>query len=458
LEESLNPNLGEFQKTLVLASYNLASMPGPMEKFSLSLQEQADLLKANDLKTINYEASLKALNQQYNNDKNVGKYNTALKALKIDFLNQEFREGKFDLVEYHKKLDEINLGKFKDSTNELRIDIRALNEQYAAGKITLSQYASAMENANIDKFQRELKLGRKTVIEMNDAMINHKIGDFNRQAHEGTITMGDYRNSIRNLQLDKLNQQFAEGKITQQDYNKSLVETSNVLRPGSSLSVGLQNYISSAGTIAQNTANAVTQTFGHLEDSMTDFIKTGKFKFADFANAVIDDLNRIIVRSLIIRPLAEGILNAIPTGGGTAGTAGQTDLATGETKNMAAKGAAFDGMRSNFFAAGGVVNGRTNFQYGAGKKGIMGEAGPEAILPLTRTKGGDLGVVSAGSSNVIVNINNQTGGEVQQTESRGPNGERVLDILITQKVKEAFASGVMDKQMSQNYGLRRKGL
>jgi TP901 family phage tail tape measure protein len=43
------------------------------------------------------------------------------------------------------------------------------------------------------------------------------------------------------------------------------------------------------------------------------------------------------------------------------------------------------------FAKGGIVNGATLFGMAAGGLGVMGEAGPEAILPLTRI-GGDLGV------------------------------------------------------------------
>lgn len=48
------------------------------------------------------------------------------------------------------------------------------------------------------------------------------------------------------------------------------------------------------------------------------------------------------------------------------------------------------------FASGGVVTGRRTFNY-AGGRGMMGEAGPEAILPLTRVNG-RLGVVSSGGS------------------------------------------------------------
>jgi phage-related minor tail protein len=52
------------------------------------------------------------------------------------------------------------------------------------------------------------------------------------------------------------------------------------------------------------------------------------------------------------------------------------------------------------------------FPMSGGKTGLMGEAGPEAIMPLKRDKNGRLGVsVEGGSGSVVVNNNiNVTGG------------------------------------------------
>lgn len=87
----------------------------------------------------------------------------------------------------------------------------------------------------------------------------------------------------------------------------------------------------------------------------------------------------------------------------------------------------------------------------------MGEAGPEAIVPLKRGKNGQLGVQSS-SSNVQVNIINNAGVEIEQRETKNSNGDRALDVIITAKVKEAFSSGVLDRQMQSNYGLKRRGV
>ncbi len=115
----------------------------------------------------------------------------------------------------------------------------------------------------------------------------------------------------------------------------------------------------------------------------------------------------------------------------------------------------FDGGIKRF-AKGGVVGSPTTFGYGSGRQGLMGEAGPEAIIPLKRGSGGDLGV-SATITPVNINIINNSGNDVEQRETTGPNGEKSIEILIHGKVRDGFASGKFDKVMQQSYGLQRKG-
>jgi phage-related minor tail protein len=73
------------------------------------------------------------------------------------------------------------------------------------------------------------------------------------------------------------------------------------------------------------------------------------------------------------------------------------------------------------FAAGGVVAAPTYFPLSAGRTGLAGEAGPEAILPLARGADGRLGV-SAGASaapvSVTVNIATPDVGGFRKSEAQ----------------------------------------
>jgi phage-related minor tail protein len=65
-----------------------------------------------------------------------------------------------------------------------------------------------------------------------------------------------------------------------------------------------------------------------------------------------------------------------------------------------ARGAAFGAGRVAAFARGGVVDGPTQFPMRGGV-GLMGEAGPEAIMPLTRGADGKLGVRAGGGGGAV---------------------------------------------------------
>lgn len=70
-----------------------------------------------------------------------------------------------------------------------------------------------------------------------------------------------------------------------------------------------------------------------------------------------------------------------------------------------AKGGAFSQGQVMAFAKGGVVSAPTSFPM-RGATGLMGEAGPEAIMPLARGADGRLGVQAAGGKtiNVVMNV------------------------------------------------------
>jgi len=68
-----------------------------------------------------------------------------------------------------------------------------------------------------------------------------------------------------------------------------------------------------------------------------------------------------------------------------------------------ANGGVFPGGISGF--SNGIVNRPTRFNFAQGA-GLMGEAGAEAIMPLTRTSDGDLGVKTeggGGGTTIIIN-------------------------------------------------------
>lgn len=118
----------------------------------------------------------------------------------------------------------------------------------------------------------------------------------------------------------------------------------------------------------------------------------------------------------------------------------------------AANGMAFNSNGARFFAQGGIVSSPTPFTFGGGQLGVMGEAGPEAIMPLSRGADGKLGVRGGGMN---VNVHNYAGSSIE-TQADGDN----LDIIVRQ-VKDSLATDVLRggnpfaTTLERTYGVRR---
>ena len=86
-----------------------------------------------------------------------------------------------------------------------------------------------------------------------------------------------------------------------------------------------------------------------------------------------------------------------------------------------ANGNAFDTGGVVKFASGGVVSSATPFAFGGGRLGVMGEAGPEAVMPLKRGRDGKLGVAGGGfTQNLQIRIDSRTDqAQVQSLVAQG---------------------------------------
>jgi lambda family phage tail tape measure protein len=156
-----------------------------------------------------------------------------------------------------------------------------------------------------------------------------------------------------------------------------------------------------------------------------DYASKGFLNFGSLAESVMHEVYMQIVRMQIVAPLTKGIM------GGLTSFFSPSNVAPNLALSL--KGYATGGVFTN-----SIVKEPTYFAYGdtfGSSLGVMGEAGAEAVMPLTRI-GGDLGV-KAQPSPVVLNITNNSGqdidakmvSEMTKTNERGEQ-ERVINIVI----------------------------
>ena len=117
---------------------------------------------------------------------------------------------------------------------------------------------------------------------------------------------------------------------------------------------------------------------------------------------ILQDLAQLALRQTVMQPLGKALSGALGGGGGIGGFLESLDLGKFLGVSFAA-GGAFDGSIRKF-AAGDVFGSPTLFRYGGGRMGMMGEAGPEAVMPLKRGADGKLGVAGGQTINVAINV------------------------------------------------------
>jgi hypothetical protein len=192
-----------------------------------------------------------------------------------------------------------------------------------------------------------------------------------------------------------------------------------------------------------------------LTSGLTDITmgtKSLKDGFADLTTSIIRDIEQWIIKLTVVTPLMKALqLGFNGIAGGLMGGGSPTGYGTGSSAVASANGNVFGGSNVIPFARGGaftnqIFNSPTFFRFangGAMNAGVMGEAGPEAVMPLRRGPDGKLGVVSNGGANdnrvprMTVNFHNAPAGTSGSASlSRSANGDFNLDFTFRNAVRD----------------------
>ncbi|HEX8586166.1 MAG TPA: phage tail tape measure protein [Allosphingosinicella sp.] len=210
---------------------------------------------------------------------------------------------------------------------------------------------------------------------------------------------------------------------------------------------GVADWMTRTSDVASQVSAITNKSLDGAAEAFTQFAITGKANIKGLLIDIGTEITRFLAKQAILKFLA--MFGQYMVGAPAAG--GVTTIDTGASRaNWAAKGAAFDGANAQFFAKGGaftngIYNSPTMFKFAnGGKFGVMGEAGPEAVMPLAKDSGGRLGVRMAGGGGggppqvgVVVNIHSDGSSNSQATGSGiDPNMARQMGDSMRAVVSE----------------------
>ena len=265
-----------------------------------------------------------------------------------------------------------------------------------------------------------------------------------------------------NARIAATTQAYADQKIAIDELTAAQIKFNDAKRFGQDERIGLgmqegvNSYIESIGTMRQATEELTVNGIKGVENAIFDLVTTGKTNFREFAADILRQTARMIIQQLVLRNVMLIVKSAFGfADGGAFGAGGNAAAALGSNPNVAAYAMGGTFAKNNIipYAKGGtftnsVVSKPTLFKFAAGgtmQTGLMGEAGPEAIMPLSRGANGKLGVSSSGggTTNVTVNVD-ASGSKAQGDSGKGEQlGRAVSQAVQDELLKQRRPGGLL---------------
>lgn len=326
--------------------------------------------------------------------------------------------------------------------NAALIDQQKIREQLAAYEANLADSNASARASN----QAELTgygQGSRARERMQEMLrireeFQQKNVDLQRQYQSGDISEDLYRQELA------LNKRYLDERLRDQEayYSASDAQRSDWT---TGMREGFANWADTASDYASQSADLVNNAMSGLVGNISDALAGNKVDWEDWASSVLQSMQKIILNAMLVDSLRSasnsGFFSSIGGmfGAGAGAASGSTpsgaynSAASGIKLN--AKGGAYASESLSAYS-NSIVSTPTYFAFAKGA-GLMGEAGPEAIMPLTRSADGSLGVRMVGTPGAT-----SGGGDtiIHQHFNISGNG----DAALKQAMQEAARQGAND--------------
>ncbi|HBC5914716.1 TPA: phage tail tape measure protein [Proteus mirabilis] len=212
--------------------------------------------------------------QLYGTTSSFNEYNSALADIKK---NKE----KFDAI---LKIDPKAIETIKEKA-------KAIDDMARANSVAQFAYD---RNKEVEQMQFETSLIGKSRAEQERLNALREVDLLYKQA---SVDLGD--KELANLQR--------KVELTKQKIQEELKKREDIKSdPVEGVKQGLSDFSESATNVMENVKNVTTNALNNMSDSLADFVLTGKGSFKDFANSVISDITKMVMKMLIFKAIEAG--------------------------------------------------------------------------------------------------------------------------------------------------------
>ncbi|WP_275379318.1 phage tail tape measure protein [Xenorhabdus bovienii] len=339
-----------------------------------------------------------------------GKSFTQAQNSEISRLNQTLEEAK---QKYQDLQDAISNDPFRNTAESAKKAREQLERQFKNKDVTPEEYGRRKDDIWRDEVRGNTSARQQYAVSAREDL-------------RGEVDpIQDLDNQLARKKA--LYDTYAETQIISEQRKNELIIAADNETNERRYEAAMQLY-ASQGRIQKMTVNLFVVTQERMSNILTGMLTgTQSFKdgmislFSSLTQSIIQNLMDMAAQAIITNLILKSIMGV--AGGVVGGASGGTTLANGQAvpmppKNISAlaKGGVFSSPSLSAYS-GQIVSSPTFFAFAKGA-GLMGEAGPEAIMPLTRAADGSLGVralmpagVSAGTAPQVSIVINDKGSD-----------------------------------------------
>ena len=353
-------------------------------------------------------------------------------------------ESKYNLNEYEKKVWELaaEYPDFKpqaDTIQEKLLLLRAARDDAWTARKEL-EYINNPElrpKKELEQQTEQLPTVDTSAYENNIEDIKKKVFELQEPYDQAMQKAAEWRdNALANLDNTKAGYEDFKADVNRV-YDDMVKKASDAALKSSTnwkdgLTRSLQSSYADVTDMAKATENIVKNSFTAMEDTLTEFVMTGKASFSDFVNSIVEGMVRMAIQYAVIKPIMSGIMGyfGVPMAH-TGGVIGTDTLSSRQISPDVFEGA-------TRYHSGGLVGDEIPIIAKRGEtvftKGQMDALGTE--------------LNSKNPVNVNVNVhNNASGTKASASANKDAQGNVSIDVIVEQ------IESTIGKNISKGEGL-----